>query len=84
MPVATAANWAWNFSKEPKVSLMASASSPSGWPPPSGERLFQKTVWLVWPPRLNARFFSCRFTAALSPDSRASASFSSAVLAPVT
>ncbi|GMA31488.1 hypothetical protein GCM10025875_14800 [Litorihabitans aurantiacus] len=51
---------------------------------PSGERFSQKTVWLTWPPRLKARFLEWRFTAARSPDSRASASFSSAVLAPVT
>ncbi len=49
-----------------------------------GERLVQKAEWLTWPPRLNARFFSWRLIAAKSPDSRASASFSRAVFAPVT
>ena len=84
MPMAVAVNCAWNFSKEPKESLMASASSPSGWPPPLGERFFQKMEWLVWPPRLKARFFSHRLMAARSPASRAAARASRAALAPAT
>src|SRR5690606_23388955 len=82
--VALAVKWFLKASKEPNESLIASATSPSGSPPPSGERLFQKIVWLMCPPRLNARFFSYRFTAARSPASRAAASLSRAAFAPST
>ena len=60
MPSAVASNWARYASNEPKWSSMAAPSSPSGLSPPSGERFFQKIEWLMWPPRLNARFFSSR------------------------
>ncbi len=84
IPVATAVKWAWNAANEPKNSVIPAASSPSGSPPPSGERLFQNTVWLMWPPRLKARFFSARFTAARSPLSRDSSRVSRALFAPST
>ena len=84
MPSALAAKCFWKASNEPKNSSIAAPSSPVGLSPPSGERFCQKTEWLTWPPRLNARFFSCRFTAAKSSAARAAASFSSAVFAPVT
>ena len=60
------------------------ASSPVGLSPPSGERFFQNTEWLTWPPRLNARSRSSLFTFAKLPVARASSSASSAVFAPVT
>ena len=84
MPSAAAVNCALKASKEPKESLMASARSPSGSPPPFGDRFFQKIEWLMCPPRLKARFFSWRLMAAWSPASRAACSFSRAALAPVT
>ncbi len=59
-------------------------SSPSGWPPPFGDRFVQKIEWLTWPPRLKARSFSSLLTFARLPLSRASASWSSAVFAPAT
>ena len=84
MPRAAAVKWAWNLSNEPKYSSMAAASSPVGLSPPSGERFFQKIEWFVWPPRLKARSFDSWFTEPKSPASRAAASFSRAVFAPLT
>ena len=63
---------------------MAAASSPSGLSPPSGERFFQNTEWLMWPPVWNARSLERRLMLAKSPFSRASASWASALLAPAT
>lgn len=45
--LALALKCAWNFSKPPKYSVIAAATSPSGWPPPSGLMFFQNTEWLV-------------------------------------
>ena len=45
-----------------KAQFTAAASSPVGLSPPSGERLFQKTVWFTWPARLNARSFCSLLT----------------------
>jgi hypothetical protein len=42
MPVAAAVKCATKESKDPKASSIAPASSPSGRPPPSGERFVQK------------------------------------------
>ena len=47
IPVAAAVKCAWNFSKEPQYSSMAACSSPSGWPPPFGDRFVQKMEWLT-------------------------------------
>ena len=82
--VPAASNWPLNPSKEPKCWSIIEATSPSGRSPPSGDMFCQKTEWLVCPPRLNARFFSSIGTVPKSPESRAAASFSSAVLAPST
>jgi hypothetical protein len=37
---------AWKSAKEPNVEAMASASAPAGSPPPLGDMLSQKSVWL--------------------------------------
>ena len=42
----------WNSENEPNASLIASASAPSGSPPPSGDIDSQNSVWLRWPPPL--------------------------------
>jgi hypothetical protein len=55
---ATWKSWVWNPSKEPKRSSIGAASSPSGQPPPSGERFFQNVERGTWPEMLNARVFS--------------------------
>jgi len=56
-----------------------------GLSPPSGDMFGQNTVWLTCPARLNARFFSQRFTVVpMVPASRASARASTALFAPVT
>ena len=39
-------------SRPPKAFWMASPRAPTGSPPPFGEMMFQKKVWLAWPPAL--------------------------------
>jgi hypothetical protein len=36
----------WKSENEPNAESIASASSPSGWPPPSGESHSQNSEWL--------------------------------------
>ena len=86
MPVAAAVNWAFMLSKEPKNSSIAAPSSSVGrsGAEPLGAMFFQNTEWFTWPARLNARSFSSLLMAPKSALSRASASLSSAVLAPST
>ena len=50
-------SWFLKPSNVPKPSSIAAASSPSGLPPPSGERFSQNIEWRTWPERWNARFF---------------------------
>jgi hypothetical protein len=46
-PVAAALNWSLNWSKLPKVLLMASLRSPLGVPPPFGPITSQNKLWLA-------------------------------------
>ena len=56
--VVALVSWALKASKLPKFSSMAAASSPSGLPPPSGERFVQNSECRTWPDRLKAWLFS--------------------------
>src|SRR3954453_22164090 len=51
-PTPLASNSSLKESKEPNASLIASASSPDGSPPPAGLMDSQKRLWLAWPPPL--------------------------------
>ncbi len=82
--VAFASKCARNLSKLPKKSSIAEANSPVGLSPPSGDMFGQNTEWLMCPPRLKARFFSSPATVSKELASRASSSFSNAVLRPLT
>ena len=46
------ANSSLNASKLPNFASIAVASSPTGCPPPFGDRIVQKNVWLACPPPL--------------------------------
>src|SRR5262249_56717087 len=50
--------WSRNTAKPPNVSSSRSPSSPSGVPPPSGDRFVQNTECRTWPETLKARFRS--------------------------
>lgn len=50
--VAALLNCSWKEWNPPKASSIALASLPWGVPPPFGERMVQKKVWLEWPPPL--------------------------------
>ncbi len=69
---------------EPNDAPSAVAIAPVGASPPSGERFVQNTEWFTWPARLKVRSFVSLLMFARFPLSRASASWSSAVFAPVT
>src|SRR4051794_4464373 len=51
-PTPLASNRSLKSSNEPNASLIASARSPEGSPPPSGDIDSQNSVWLAWPPPL--------------------------------
>src|ERR1700738_5188541 len=74
----------FSFSKPPKSASIAAASSPCGRPPPFGVRFCQKRECRTWPERWKARDFSRAARRVKSSFWRASSSFSSAVLAPLT